>query len=230
MDKVKALLDAYLSRKSIPPFEVTKQEAEQIFNDFSNELVKREGFGGYKISLVTRDSLQRFHGEEPMYGVLTKPMITEEKRVELWFEKHFIEVEVVFLCNECREDNVPSCIEDVRLGLEIPGTRFNTWEVSALQLKADDSAAGRLFLGGQVELPVKLTSLFINGKLMGRGKPDFIYGGPLDMLRWLTKRVRVVNGFVSSGVFVGPFDVKPGDKISVDGDEFIEVQLVSSSK
>jgi len=225
MDKSNLLYEAYKTRKSIDPFEVTEEESNRIFNDFSSKLIKDEGLGGYKISLVTKEHLIRFKGKEPMYGILTKPMITQEKEVELWFQNHFAEVEVVFLANHCSSDNIPECIRDIRLGIEIPGTRFNTWNLNALQLKADDSAAGRLYIGERIDLPVKGVSLYINDKLMGKGKPDFVYGGPLEMLKWLTK-IGEINGYVSSGVFIGPFVVKKGDKIRVEGDANFEIKLI----
>ncbi|ARM76557.1 hypothetical protein [Acidianus manzaensis] len=227
MNRAEILYKAYKERKSINPFEVTENQANEIFNEFSSKLIKDEGLGGYKISLVTKEHLIRFHGKEPMYGILTKPMITEDKNVELWFENHFAELEVVFLANHCTPLNISECIKNIRLGIEIPGTRFNTWNLNALQLKADDSAAGRLYVGDKIEYPIKNEySMYINDKLVGKGKPNFIYGEPLDMLKWLASKLGEINGYISSGVFIGPFVVKKGDKITVEGDTNIEIKLV----
>ncbi|AWR97789.1 hypothetical protein DFR86_09675 [Acidianus sulfidivorans JP7] len=227
MNKAEALYEAYKKRKSINPFEVTENEANEIFNDFSSKLIEDERLGGYKISLVTKEHLARFHGKEPMYGILTKPMITDDKNVELWFENNFAELEVVFLVNNCTLQNIPECIKDIRLGIEIPATRFNTWNLNALQLKADDSAAGRLYFGEKIEYPINNDySMYINDKLVGKGRPNFIYGGPLEMLKWLTNKLGKIDGYISSGVFIGPFVVKKGDKIKVDGDVNFEIKLV----
>jgi hypothetical protein len=73
--------------------------------------------------------------------------------------------------------------------------------LNALQLKADDSAAGRLYIGEQVSLPIKGVEMLINDKLVGRGVPNFIYGGPMDMVKWLISKIGEVNGYVSSGVW-----------------------------
>jgi 2-keto-4-pentenoate hydratase len=226
MDKADLLFNAYKSRKEIEPFEVNEKEAEEIFKKFSSRLVEEEGLGGYKISLVTREHLKRFHGKEPMYGILTKPMITSDKEIELWFNHNFAEVEVVFFADSCRNDNFPQCIKETRLGVELPATRFNTWNLNALQLKADDSAAGRLYIGEQVSLPIKGVEMLINDKLIGRGVPNFIYGGPMDMVKWLISKIGEVNGYVSSGVFIGPFEVKKGEKITILGDVNFEIKLV----
>ncbi|BDC19760.1 hypothetical protein [Acidianus sp. HS-5] len=225
MDKAELLFEAYKARKEVEPFEVNEKEADEIFKKFTSMLVEEESLGGYKISLVTKEHLERFHGKEPMYGILTKPMITAEKEIELWFNHNFAEVEVVFLADSCREDNFPQCIKETRLGIELPATRFNTWNLNALQLKADDSAAGRLYIGEKFSLPVKGVEMLINDKLVGRGVPNFIYGGPLDMVKWLISKLGEVNGYVSSGVFIGPFEVKKGDKVTILGDVNLEIKL-----
>ncbi len=212
MDKVQALHQAYRTGQAIAPFEVSKEEALDIFKKFSSMLVSEEGLGGYKISLVRKEHLERFGGDEPMYGVLTKKMITTEREVKLRFPKNFAELEVVLQARGCNPVNIPECVKGTFIGIELPSTRFNTWKLTATQLLADDSAAGSLFLGYEVKLPLR-GSMYLNGEKVGEDSPTFLLGGPLEMLKWLTERIGVVNGFVSSGVFVGPVEVKKGDTL-----------------
>jgi len=214
MDKANLLYEAYKRKQSIPPFEVTKEDARDVFLRFSSMLVADEGLGGYKISLVRKEHLERFKGKEPMYGVLTKKMITKVNEVELWFEKNFAELEVVLKAENCNPATVPECVKGTYIGVELPSTRFNTWNLNAYQLLADDSAAGRLFVGDSIKLPIQAW-MSVNGKVIGEDSPEFILGGPFEMLRWLTDRIGNVNGYVSSGVFVGPVEVKKDDVIQV---------------
>jgi 2-oxo-hept-3-ene-1,7-dioate hydratase len=95
------LYKAYQERKSVKPFEATMAQAKRVFNVFSSMLVQSEGFGGYKISLTTEETLKRFGSTEPLYGILTKPMIETDSEVELWFENHMAEVEIVFEMDHC---------------------------------------------------------------------------------------------------------------------------------
>ncbi len=215
MEKAELLYNAYKRKEAIDPFDVNKKEATDIFLKFSSLLVSDEGLGGYKISLVRKEHLERFGGDQPMYGVLTKSMITTKKEVTLSFPKNFAELEVVILAKGCNPVNIPECIKGTFIGVELPSTRFNTWNLNANQLLADDSAAGSLFVGHEVELPLK-ASMYLNGKKIGEDSPEFLLGGPIEMLKWLTERIGVVNGYVSSGVFVGPVEVKKGDEITVE--------------
>ncbi|WP_054845720.1 hypothetical protein [Sulfuracidifex tepidarius] len=163
MEKAELLYNAYKRKEAIEPFEVSKEEAMNIFLRFSSLLVSDEGLGGYKISLVRKEHLERFGGDQPMYGILTKKMITKEREVLLSFPKNFAELEVVILAQGCNPVNIPECVKGIFIGVELPSTRFNTWNLNANQLLADDSAAGNLFIGHEVELPLK-ASMYLNGE------------------------------------------------------------------
>ncbi|QGR19204.1 hypothetical protein [Stygiolobus azoricus] len=222
------LYKAYRERKSIKPFEVNMAQAKRVFNVFSSMLVQSEGFGGYKISLTTEETLKRFGSTEPLYGILTKPMIETDSEVELWFENHMAEVEIVFEMDHCTVESYPTCVKGVYLGVELPATRFDTWNLKAYQIVADDSAAGRLFVGESIKLPFnEEVELYLNGHKVGKGRPRYVYGTVDDMVKWLLRRVGYINGYVSSGVFVGPTDVKKGDRLRVkSGSLEYEVRLV----
>ena len=221
------LYKAYQERKSVKPFEVTMAQAKRVFNVFSSMLVQSEGFGGYKISLTTEETLKRFGSTEPLYGILTKPMIETDSEVELWFENHMAEVEIVFEMDHCTVESYPTCVNSVYLGIELPATRFDTWNLKAYQILADDSAAGRLFVGEGIKLPFnEEVELYLNGHKVGKGRPRYVYGTVDDMVKWLLRRVGYINGYVSSGVFVGPTNVKKGDRLRVkSGSLEYEVRL-----
>jgi 2-keto-4-pentenoate hydratase len=115
----------------------------------------------------------------------------------------------------------------IALGIELPATRFDTWNLKAYQIVADDSAAGRLFVGEGIKLPYnEEVELYLNGHKVGKGRPRYVYGTVDDMVKWLLRRVDYVNGYVSSGVFVGPTNVKKGDRLRVkSGSLEYEVRL-----
>jgi 2-keto-4-pentenoate hydratase len=154
-------------------------------------------------------------------------MIETDSEVELWFENHMAEVEIVFEMDHCTIDSYPTCVTGVYLGIELPATRFDTWNLKAYQILADDSAAGRLFVGEGIKLPYnEEVELYLNGHKEGKGRPRYIYGTVDDMVKWLLRRVGYINGYVSSGVFVGPTNVKKGDRLRVkSGSLEYEVRL-----
>ena len=222
------LYKAYQERKVIEPFELDMVTAKKVYNIFSSMLAQSEGFGGYKISLTTEETLKKFGSTEPLYGLLTKPMIGDDTEFELWFNNHLAEVEIILNTDHCTLDNYPSCVKESFLGVELPATRFNTWNIKAPQIQADDSAAGRLFLGVEISLPFnEEVEFYVNGNKVGKGRPRYVYGSLDDMVKWLIKKVGYVNGYVSTGVFVGPVNVKKGDKLRLKSEsKEVEVKLI----
>jgi len=222
-EKAEALYTAYVEKKEIEPFEVkTKEEAQEIFNLFTKKLIKDEGLAGYKISLVTPQTLKKFNADAPDFGILTNNMIIRDTdRIPLPFKYAYAEVEVVVVADKCREDNIPECIKETYLGIEIPMTRFNTPinKLSTLQLKADDMVAGALFIGKEISKQPTEVSFYINGELKERNRPNFVYGDYLGMLKWLTKVVGEVSGYVSTGSITGPIALDKNQRIEVKSDQ-----------
>jgi len=222
-EKAEALYRAYVEKKEIEPFEVkTKEEAQEIFNFFTKKLIKDEGLAGYKISLVTPQTLKKFNAEAPDFGILTNNMIIRDTdRIPLPFKYAYAEVEVVVVADKCREDNIPACIKETYLGIEIPMTRFNAPinKLSTLQLKADDMVAGALFIGKEISKQPTEVSFYINGELKERNRPNFVYGDYLGMLKWLTKVVSEVSGYISTGSITGPIPLDKNQRIEVKSDQ-----------
>ena len=222
-EKADALYKAYVEKKVIDPFEVnTKEEAHQIFNLFTRKLIKEEGLAGYKISLVTPQSLKKFNADSPDFGILTNDMIVKDgDKVFLPFKYAYAEVEVIVDANKCKEDNIPECIKETYLGIEIPMTRFNAPlnKLSTLQLKADDMVAGALFVGKEISKQPNEVSFYVNGELKEKNKPNFVYGDYLGMLKWLTKVIGEVSGYISTGSITGPIPLDKNQKIEVKSDQ-----------
>lgn len=222
-EKAEALYRAYVEKKEIEPFEVkTKEEAQEIFNLFTEKLIKEEGLAGYKISLVTPQTLKKFNADAPDFGILTNNMIIKDTdRIPLPFKYAYAEVEVVVVADKCREDNIPECIKETYLGIEIPMTRFNAPinRLSTLQLKADDMVAGALFVGKEISKQPTEVSFYINGELKERNSPNFVYGDYLGMLRWLAKVVGEVSGYISTGSITGPIPLDKNQRIEVKSDQ-----------
>ncbi|QIW22965.1 hypothetical protein EWF20_01505 [Sulfolobus sp. S-194] len=216
-EKVDLLYNAYKEKKVVEPFEVGKEEAEKIFALFSERLVENEGFGGYKISFVTPESLNKFNIKEPEYGIITQKMIVKDNNIEIPFKYTYAEIEVIVKANRCREDNLNSCILETYLGIEIPTTRFNAPlnRLTVFQLKADDMASGLVYLGEKINRQPSEVSLYIDGELKAKGKPNFVYGDYIGMLKWLIRKVGEVSGYVSTGSIVGPIPLNKGVKVRV---------------
>ncbi|AHC51908.1 2-keto-4-pentenoate hydratase [Sulfolobus acidocaldarius SUSAZ] len=199
MNKAELLFDAYKKRKEIEPFPLEKEEGYQVYRDFSKMLVDHEGLAGYKIALQGK-----------ALGVITKPMITFDEEIELWFKTHKLEVEIIAVVRKGK-------VEKTYLGLEIPATRFNTWNLPEQYIIADDAFAGRLFVGEQIEPPFGNFKLFINDKLVGEGGPAY---NPSSVVR------QDMEGYVSLGVFIGPHTIGKGDRVRVEGKKTISVKFV----
>jgi len=197
MNKAELLFEAYKERKTIEPFPLTQEEAKDVGKEFSNMLVSYEGFGGYKIA------------KGGVIGILTKKMITFDN-VELWFPTHKLEVEIIALVKNGR-------LEKTFLGLELPATRFNTWDLSQEYIIADDAFAGRLYVGKEIEPPFGIFKLSINDKFTAEGGPSYSIK---DLIK------SDMNGYISLGAFIGPLKISKGDKIKVEGKKTINVKLI----
>ncbi|AEB95765.1 MULTISPECIES: hypothetical protein [Metallosphaera] len=195
MEKAELLFQAYLSRKQIEPFELKEEEAKNVGEKFSQLLIEKEGLGGYKVT------------KSGIWGVLTKPMITKGP-LELWFDTHKLEVEIIAFAENGR-------VKKTYIGLEIPATRFTTWDLPKHYMIADDAFAGRLFIGKEIEPPYGHFKLFLNGELMGEGSPDY---NPLSVVR------PNQSGYISCGAFIGPVKVSRGDLIRVEGKKTFQVK------
>jgi hypothetical protein len=82
-----------------------------------------------------------------------------------------------------------------------------------------------LYIGVLVEMGFNRTvELYLNGNKVREGRPSYVFGSSDDMVKWLLRRVGSTTGFVSSGVFVGPINIKNGDKIRLKS-ENIEYEV-----
>ena len=201
MNKAQLLFKAYKDRKEIEPFNLTKDEAIKINQEFVKMLIQDEGLGGYKIAKVE---------SELMIGYLTKPMITNDNQIELWFKNHKLEVEIVALVEQGK-------IKKTFLGLEIPATRFTTWNLPPQYMIADNLYAARLYVGPEIKPPYGNFKLYINDKLVGEGEPKY---NPEERVK------DFMNGYVTLGVFIGPIDISRGDEIRVEGKTNIRVKTI----
>ncbi|ARM74911.1 2-keto-4-pentenoate hydratase [Acidianus manzaensis] len=197
MDKATQLFEAYKSRKEIDPFPLSEEEAQKVGQEFSKMLIDYEGLGGYKIT------------KNGAVGVLTKPMITFSD-IELWFKINKLEVEIIALVKNGK-------IERTYIGLEIPATRFNKWDLPPHYVIADDAFAGRLYVGKEIEPPYGSFKLFINEKFISAGAPSYT---PSEVVK------SFMEGYVALGAFIGPVKISKGDKIRVEGKKTISVKII----
>ncbi|MFP3064812.1 MAG: hypothetical protein RXR59_04645 [Sulfolobus sp.] len=215
------LYNAYVNRKEIEPFQIDFYSAKKVFQIFSSMITQSEGFGGYKTSFTTQEALKKYQITEPLIGILSKRMIIKEgNEVDLWFKNSMAEVELIYELENCTLSEFPSCVKNTYLGVEVPGTRFSTWNLTAAQILADDCAASRLYVGVPVEMGFNRTvELYLNGNKVREGRPSYVFGSSDNVVKWLLRRVVSITGFVSSGVFVGPINIKSGDKIRLKSED-----------
>jgi len=197
MNKAELLFNAYKNRIQIDPFPLTEDEAKLVGQEFVKMLINSEGLGGYKIALNN-------------VGVLTKPMITFNDKVELWFRTHKVELEIVAYVVNGR-------IEKTFIGLELPATRFTTWDLPTYYMFADDFYAARLYVGPEISQPYGSFKLYVNDKLVGIGEPKY---RPEERVR------KGMEGYVTLGAFIGPLDIKKGDEIRIEGKVDVVVKLI----
>ncbi|QGA68973.1 2-keto-4-pentenoate hydratase [Sulfolobus sp. E11-6] len=197
MNKAELLFSAYKNRSEIIPFPLTESEAKEVGKEFARMLVNSEGLGGYKVA-------------KSGIGVLTKPMITSSSNVELWFKSHKLEVEIIALVSN-------GIVEKTFLGLELPATRFTTWELPPYYGIADNVHAARLYVGPEIDQPYGSFKLYINDTLVGEGEPKY---KPEDRVR------KDMEGYVSLGVFIGPVSIYRGDRVRVEGKRQINVRFI----
>lgn len=133
-----------------------------------------------------------------------------DNKVELWFKNHKLEIEIVALVKSGK-------IEKTFLGLELPVTRFTTWELPIQYSIADNHYAARLYVEPEIEPPYENFKLYINGKLIGEGEPKY---KPEERIR------ADMQGYVTLGAFIGPINIYKGDRVKVEGKREINVKLI----
>jgi 2-keto-4-pentenoate hydratase len=221
-ERVDMLLAAYKTGWTIEPFEVKDlAEARLLSSQLQERLVNLEGFGGYKISFTNYKSLKAFGLDEPEFALLSGSMVVSDQRVQLKFPYTYAEAEIVVKARECDVSNYKECVEEVRLGLEIPATRFNApLEVlNAYQIIADALIAYKLILGPKLSRIPKKVALKVNDRKVGENVVFYVYGDVYSMLKWLSTRVGRFSGYVSTGAVVGPVMIKKHDVLEVETEE-----------
>jgi len=221
-ERVDMLLAAYKTGWTIETFEVKDlAEARLLSSQFQERLVNLEGFGGYKISFTSFKSLKAFGLDEPEFALLSGSMVVSDRTVQLKFPYTYAEAEIVVKARECDVSNYKECVEEMRLGLEIPATRFNApLEVlNAYQIIADALMAYKLVLGPELSRIPKKVALKVNDRKVGENVVLYVYGDVYSMLKWLSTRVGRFSGYVSTGAIVGPVMIKKYDELKVETEE-----------
>lgn len=100
-------------------------------------------------------------------------------------------------------------------------TRYNVPlnKLTVLQMKTDDMVSGLLYVSPEIDTQPSEVSLYINGELKDRNRPNFIYDDYMGMLRWLVKTLGEVSGYVSTGSIVGPVPLSKGQRVEVRSDK-----------
>jgi 2-keto-4-pentenoate hydratase len=123
-------------------------------------------------------------------------------------------------------DQVAASVASIHLAVELPDSRFATFDdLGPAVLLADDACAGRYLIGQDVglisedELRQTETRLLIDGNVIASGSGANVLKGPWSALTWLANALpaygwRLQPGeIVLTGTTTAPLPVKPGISI-----------------
>ncbi|MGX4645637.1 2-keto-4-pentenoate hydratase [Holzapfeliella sp. JNUCC 80] len=231
------LYQAYHSKQPLQMVQYTEALTDEAASYRVQQRVtelKGEEFGGYKVSLTSQQTQDMFDSDEPLYGAqvashFVKSGATLEMKSDLMAP--LAEVELVFKAKEALspEDSLAELAAKTTVapGVEVPDSRFADWfpALSKYLVMADSAVGGYVVYGKELETSTLSMSqlsnvncqLFYNNREVARGNSAEVLGNPLNALKWLVNKLdqqgkTLSEGEqVSSGTFLLPVDVKPGE-------------------
>ena len=143
-------------------------------------------------------------------------------------------------------DEIMACVGALRLGIELPDSRYELFaQAGAPQLIADNACANLFVLGPKVEcdwrsddLASQKISLWLDGVLATEGSGSDALGDPRYALAWLVnhlsqRRIDLFAGqFVTTGVCGEPTSVGSVSHVQVEVESYgrVEVNLLNSEQ
>ena len=143
-------------------------------------------------------------------------------------------------------DEVMSYVGHLRIGIELPDSRYQLFDkAGAPQLVADNACANLFVLGSRVDcdwckddLSSKKISLYVDGDLATEGYGSDSLGDPRVALTWLVnhvseRRIDLLSGqFVTTGVCGEPTPIGSASHVRVEAEEYgkVEVNLLNDRR
>lgn len=223
----RSLLDAYESRKPIPPLTVT-YDAMTLEDAYAIQVLQIEEFlaagrviKGHKVGL-TSGAMQRLLGvTEPDFGHLLDDFFhLEHAPIPVnGFVQPRIEPEVAFVLRKSLRGpgvTVPEAIAAVGFvlpALEIVDSRIEDWKIALFDTIADNASSGAAVLGStptpldRVDLRLTGAVMTCNGAVVGTGAGGAVLGSPITSLVWLANTVGARGVTLEAGHVILPGSV-----------------------
>lgn len=213
------------------------------------EQLAKEPVAGWKIAGTAEAGRKHINVDTPMGGRIFSSYVFEDNS-EIHFEGNEMavaEAEIVFVLNsslpagntDWSRDQIIEAVGEIRVGLELPDSRFSDFtRVGAACLIADNACARDFVLGPEIIDATRLhveasadipTRVSVNDELRTEGRGADALGSPLSALQWL---VSTLNGlglgpqagqFVTTGVTGMPVPVKLNDLVRVEAGDAVSV-------
>jgi len=203
------------------------------------ENLVNEPVPGWKIAGTAAAGRHHINVDTPLAGRLFASRVFDDG-AEVPFDGNRMavaEAEIVLCLGEAlpprvepySREAVADAVAEVRVGLELPDSRFTDFTaVGAACLIADNACARDFVLGPEIADQKDIaatsdisTALYINDELRTEGTGADALGGPLDALVWLVttlnaQGIGLQSGqFVTTGVTGKPVPIVKGDQIRV---------------
>lgn len=211
--------------------DLDKAHAYEVQDRVVRERCRRTGadVAGYKVSAVSRQVQESIGLEEPVYGTLTThdPLPSPATISLRAMFAPLLEPELMFLVQErlspgADVEEIMACCT-LAAGIEVPDSRFRCWygRVRTTDLICDNACTGRVVVGDRLDPPPALQTISVrlrrDGATLAEGSSASVMGHPALAVAWLTRKLadrgrRLERGMVvSSGTFVTPAELSPGD-------------------
>lgn len=243
--RIRAVADAYLSRKPAPGFgaAMTMAEAEKVQGRYNALTEKDEGrIVGYKAALTNPAVQKRFGYDNPIRGTLYAGMVlSSPARVPAAFgARPVYEADMVAVVGDAAKVMAAKTplealagLKEIRPFIELPDLVFDPGvTLDGPQLLAINAGARLGVLGSPLSLPAtaesvqKLADMKVEvvdrtGAAQGGGKGADTLGNPLNAVLWIARSLRADGktlkdgDLLSLGSFSALFPPKAGSTITV---------------
>jgi len=216
------------------------------------EVVVNESVVGWKIAGTAAAGRKHINVDTPLAGRLFASRVyADQAEVSVAGNRMAVAEAEIVLClgtslparkQSYSQAEIAAAVTAVRVGLELPDSRFTDFTaVGAACLIADNACAREFVLGPKIPAQSDIaataqitTEVFVNDDRCTEGSGADALGGPLAALHWLVDTLNkqglgLASGqFVTTGVTGQPVPVAAGDQVRVvaGGDAEVRVRLI----
>jgi len=216
------------------------------------EIVVNESVVGWKIAGTAAAGRQHINVDTPLAGRLFASRVyADGGQVSVEGNRMAVAEAEIVLClgtslpartQSYSHAEVAAAVQGVRVGLELPDSRFTDFTaVGAACLIADNACAREFILGPEIPAQSDIaataqitTEVYVNDDRRTEGIGADALGGPLEALLWLVNTLNeqglglAAGQYVTTGVTGRPVPVVAGDQVRVvaGGDTEVRVSLI----